>query len=391
MTSRTPSNMTNRVRNRDGSCRLTGSIEETDVAHIIPVSEGAWFAETELADYTHDTWTVDTSANLLLLGKDIHHAYDYFKCTMAPKSSKWCCIYIDSAQELGVLYHNVEVRPLHGVSSEYLLAGIANAIFYLLYPFLNNNASKRLVGQSVGTLDPTVTEVSGICRSERFHIPGSRNRTTSPPKNRSPKRKYAEDSLGECDKDLSTCDNHLSTSTSTLRISSRKRRKVSSTPPSSDFQRPRPSQRTQIATDDGPADTPCTCVISRLPTPDPTKSTHAEPPELPLGKVRCRSKSCRTVAEFRHHNGLREAGLEAEPARSKVEDWWQDQMRWARDCSQGLHNGYDVNKWFWVRGDEVLDKDGEYLETSEVFGREVGWVRPSIGSGGIRDQILGCF
>ncbi len=387
MTSRTPSNMTNRVRNRDGSCRLTGSIEETDVAHIIPVSEGAWFADNEMADYTHDTWTVDTSANLLLLRKDIHHAYDHFKWTMAPKSSKWCCIYIDSAQELGALYHNVEVRPLHGVSSEYLLAGFANAIFYLLYPFLNNNASKRLVGQSVGTQDPTGTEVSGIWCSERFPIPGSRNRTASPPKNRSPKRKHAQDNMGECHEDHPTCDDNFSTSTlhnsTAPLVSSRKRRKVSSATPTSDFHCPRPSQRTQIATDDVPADAPCTCIISRLPTPDPTESTHAEPPELPLGKVRCRSKSCRTVAEFRHHNGLREAGLEAERARSKVEDWWQSQMRWARDCSQGLHDRYDVNKWFWVRGDEVLDKDGEYLETSEGFGREVGWVRPSIVSDGI--------
>lgn len=371
MTSRTPSNMTNRVRNRDGSCRLTGSREETDVAHIIPVSEGAWFSENEMADYAHDTWTVDNSTNLFLLRKDIHYAYDHFKWTIAPKFNKWCCIYIDSAQELGALYHNVEVRPLHGVSSEYLLAGFANAIFYLLYPFLNNNASKRLVGQSVGTQDPTGTDVSGKWCMERFKIPGSRNRSTSPPKNRSPKRKYAEDNVG-------TCDDHLPTSRShdfaAPPVSSRKRRRAFSTSPSSDCDRPRPSQPTKIPTDDGPADAPCTCVISRLPTPDPTESTHSEPPELALGKVRCRSKSCRTVAEFHHHNGLREAGLEVERARSKVEDWWQGQMRWVRDCTQGLHGGYDVSKWFWLRGDEVLDKDGEYLETSEVFGREIGWV-----------------
>ncbi|KAL8741274.1 MAG: hypothetical protein Q9184_008405, partial [Pyrenodesmia sp. 2 TL-2023] len=367
MTSRTPSNMTNRVRNRDGSCRLTGSTEENDVAHIIPVSESAWFTGNEMADYAHDTWTVDNSANLVLLRKDIHHAYDHFKWTIAPKSSKWCCIYIDSAQELGALYHNVEVRSLHGVSAEYLLAGFASAIFYLLYPFLNNNASKRLVGQSVGTQEPTGTEVSGVWCTERFRVPGSRNRSTSPPKARSPKRKYAEDNVGICDADLSTSRLHNSAAPP---VSSRKRRRTSSATPFSDFDCPKPSQRTEPATNAGPTSAPCTCVITRLPTPESTESPHMEPPDLTLAKVRCRSKSCRTVAEFHHHNALRRAGLEAERARSKVEDWWQGQIRWAKDCSQGRHDGYDVEEWFWVKGAEVLDENGEYLDTNELFGRK---------------------
>lgn len=371
MTSRTASNMTNRVRNRDGSCRLTGSLEETDVAHLIPVSEGAWFADNEMADYAHDTWTVDNSANLFLLRKDIHFAYDHFKWTIVPKASKWCCIYIDSAQELGALYHNVEVRPLHGVSTHYLLAGFANAIFYLLYPFLNNNANKRLVGESVGTQDPTGKEVSGVWCMERFPIPGSRNRSTSPPKARSPKRKYAEDNdVGTCDNDLSTSKLHQSAAPDF----SRKLRRYTSASTSSGIDRQRPSQLNKAAWNGPTDDAPCTCVISQLPTPQPTESPNAEPPELALAKVRCRSKGCRTVAEFNHHNTLREAGLEAERVKSKVEDWWQGQMQWARDCTLGKCNEYDVSEWFWVKGVEVLDKDGEYLDTNEVFGRRIGWV-----------------
>ncbi|KAL8903466.1 MAG: hypothetical protein Q9207_003901 [Kuettlingeria erythrocarpa] len=350
------------------------SAEETDVAHIIPVNEGTWFAENDMADYAHDTWTVDNSANLVLLRKDIHYAYDHFKWTIAPKSSKWCCIYADSAQELGALYHNVEVRPLHGVSTEYLLAGFANAIFYLLYPFLNNNASKRLVGDSVGTQDPTGKEVSGIWCTEKFRIPGSRTRSTSPPKARSPKRKHAEDNMGTYDDAFSR--SRLYNSAASL-LSSRKRLRASSAILASDSDRPRPSQLIKIAPD-SPADAPCSCVISGLPTPEPTTSRDGEPPELALAKFRCRSKSCRTVAEFHRHNSLREAALEKERARSKVADWWQGQLRWAKDCSRGKQNGYDVEEWFWVKGDEVLDKDGEYLDTSEVFGRKIGWVQPQV-------------
>ena len=233
--------MTSRVRNRDGSCRLTDSIEETNVAHVISISEETWFVENEMIDYTHDIWIIDTFVNLLLLRKDIHHVYDHLKWTMTLKLFKWCCIYIDSAQEFVALYHNVEIWSLHDISFEYLLVDFANVIFYLLYSFLNNNVSKRLIEQSVETQESIDKKVSEIWCSKRFSIFESRNRITSSSKNRSSKRKYAQDNVSEFDENLFTCDDNLFTSTlhnsTSPLVFSRKRRKVFSTISFFDFHR----------------------------------------------------------------------------------------------------------------------------------------------------------
>ncbi|KAL8711867.1 MAG: hypothetical protein Q9220_003811 [cf. Caloplaca sp. 1 TL-2023] len=76
-----------------------------------------------MGQYSFGTFSVTNSADLYLLRKDVHASYEDLKWAIVPKSSKWCFIYLDRAQELGALYHNREMYSLSDAASEYLLAG----------------------------------------------------------------------------------------------------------------------------------------------------------------------------------------------------------------------------------------------------------------------------
>ncbi|KAL8647167.1 MAG: hypothetical protein Q9210_005718 [Variospora velana] len=198
------SGISSRVRARDESCRITGSSEEIEVPHVIPVKEATWFAQNDMSRYSYDNFSIDNSANLFVLREDMHTAYDNFRWTIAPKTPpaasepKWYFVYLDRTEEMGSQYHNVEMRPMLGVRSEYLLAGFARAIFYLLLPFLNNCAPKWLIGTSVDSEDPAGKEVSGIVAAEVFRLPGTRGGRTSPKKDQSPKRQRTDDASEAC-------------------------------------------------------------------------------------------------------------------------------------------------------------------------------------------------
>lgn len=301
--------------------------------------------------YSYDNTSVHNSANLFVLREDIHTAYDNFRWTIAPKTPptatepKWYFVYLDTTEEMGSQYHNVEMRPMLGLRSQYLLAGFARAIFSLLLPFLNNFAAKRLIGISVGTKDPAGKEVPGEWAAEKFRWPGARGGR----KGQSPKRQRTEDPAESCNDSTPNDDD-------------------SPPPYSESFQ---PSKNSHDADD-----IPCTCLIDTSPVAEHSASpgTGEPPDELVLADVMCRSKNCRTRAEFKHHEALRAEALTSERKKSNVREWWEGQLQWALDCSLRKHRGYDIKQRFWVTGVEEQDKDGEYIDTNEDFGRQVGWL-----------------
>ncbi|KAL8900423.1 MAG: hypothetical protein Q9192_001071 [Flavoplaca navasiana] len=376
-TSRAVSAISSRVRVRDESCRLTGSSEETEVPHIIPVKETTWFAQNNMRRYSYDNTSVNNSANLFVLREDLHTAYDNFRWTIAPKTTptalqpKWYFVYLDTTEEMGSQFHNVEMRPMLGVRSEYLLAGFARAIFYLLLPFLNNYSPKRLIGQSVNTQDPAGKEVAGVWAAEIFGLPGARAGSTSPQKGRSPKRQQTEDSADSC--------NGSAADRETLPGPDHSRKRGRSLPNDDDPPPPyagslQPSERSK-KNPDAPDDLSCTCEINTSPVAERSTSLGAaEPPDnLVLADVMCRSKNCRTWAESEHHEAMRAEGLKLERTRSNVREWWENQLEWAKECGLRKHRGYDKTQWFWVIGAEDCDDNGEYPDTNEEFGRMVGW------------------
>ncbi|KAL8994078.1 MAG: hypothetical protein Q9188_007168, partial [Gyalolechia gomerana] len=370
--SRAVSAISSRVRARDESCRLTGSSEETEVPHIIPVKEAAWFAQNDMSRYSYDNTSVDNSANLFVLRKDIHAAYDSFRWTIAPKTtstasdSKWYFVYLDTPEEMGSLYHNVEMRPMLGVRSQYLLAGFSRAIFYLLLPFLNNYAPKRLIGESVGTKDPAGKEVGGVWAAEIFRLPGARGGNTSPQKGRSPKRQHTEDTAEPCNDPVSNRNPLPGPNLDSKR--GRPSPDHDEPPPYSD--NPQPSKQSK-RNSYNPDDIPCTCDIETSPVAEQSISrcTEDPPDDLVVGDITCRSNNCRALAEFRHHQTVRAEALKLERTRSNVREWWEGQLEWARDCGLGNYRAYDKKHWFWVTGAEEHDNDGEYFDSNEGFGR----------------------
>ena len=376
--SRAVSGISGRVRARDESCRLTGTSEETEVPHIIPVKEATWFAQNNMPLYSYDNPSVDNSANLFVLRQDLHTAYDSFRWTIAPKASgttshpKWYFVYLDTTEEMGSQFHNVEMRPMFGVRSEYLLAGFSRAIFYLLLPFLNNYASKRLIGKSVNTQDPAGKEVGGVWAAEIFRLPGARAGNTSPAKGRSPKRQHTEDCAESCNGSASERE------TLPRPDPSRKRRRRSlpnnDDPPPPYAGSPPPLKRSKKNPYD-PDDIPCTCEMNISPVAERSSSLAAAEPrdDLVLADIICRSKNCRTWAESEQHEAMRAEGLKQERTRSEVREWWEGQLEWARECGLRKHPGYDKTQWFWVTGAEQYDDSGEQVDTTEEFGRVVGW------------------
>ncbi|KAL8894619.1 MAG: hypothetical protein Q9207_008454 [Kuettlingeria erythrocarpa] len=369
--------ISSRVRVRDESCRLTGSSEETEVAHILPVKETTWFAQNNMRRYSYDNRSVDNSANLFVLREDLHTAYDSFRWIIAPKTTptalqpKWYCVYLDTTEEMGSQFHNVEMRPMLGVRSEYLLAGFARAIFYLLLPFLNDYSPKRLIGQSVNTNDPAGKEVAGVWAAEHFRLPGARASSTSPKKGQSPKRQHTDDCVD--------CWNGSAAHREMLPGPDHSRRRGRSLP-NDDV--PPPPYASSLQPSKGSKKNPdtldnlsCTCEINNLPVAERSTSLGAaEPPDnLVLADVMCRSKNCRTWAESEYHEEIRAEGLKRERAKSNVREWWENKLEWAKECGLRKHRGYDKAQFFWVTGAEEYDENGEYLDTNEKFGKVVGW------------------
>ncbi|KAL9013249.1 MAG: hypothetical protein Q9173_002046 [Seirophora scorigena] len=332
-----------------------------------------------MSRYSYDNFSVDNSANLFVLREDIHTAYDNIRWTIAPKTPsaasepKWYFVYLDRTEEMGSQYHNVEMRPMLGVRSEYLLAGFARAIFYLLLPFLNNCAPKWLIGKSVDSEDPAGKEVSGIVAAEVLRLPGTRGGRTSPQKDQSPKRQRTEDASEACNDSVPNGN-----TPSGPEPDSKRSRLLPNDdhddPPPRYHDSAQPSKRSSKNSYD-PNDIPCTCPIDTSPVAEEsTSEAKGEPQkELVLADIICRSKNCRTLAESKYHEAVRIEALKHERTKSNVQDWWEGQLQWARDCSLRKRRGYNLTHRFWVTGAEEQDKYGEYVDTDENFGRMIGW------------------
>ncbi|KAL8956890.1 MAG: hypothetical protein Q9193_005701 [Seirophora villosa] len=184
------SRLTEVVRQRDTSCRLTGWRQMTEAAHIVPREESDWFCENDMQSYSPDIHlsTTDNAANEFLLRRDVLRAYDQSMWTIVPKKTDstsaealWAFHLLAMDEEYKVAFHNVKIRPLDGVSSEYLLAGFAFVIFPMLTSFLRNSAAKALMGKGIAQ-DPYGRIVDGKECGKLF--PNDKNRSPSPRKRR---------------------------------------------------------------------------------------------------------------------------------------------------------------------------------------------------------------
>lgn len=136
------------VRARDRTCRISSHETGTDVAHLCPVHEQAWFTSNEMI-----TWNTDLTleekhqmhdtGNLLLLRADLHLAFDECKFCFFPKGdSKYVVHMLASTPDIGTLYHNSSLHSIDECSPEMLYTRFAWAIFPNLNPFFRSRTTR---------------------------------------------------------------------------------------------------------------------------------------------------------------------------------------------------------------------------------------------------------
>ncbi|KAK5999150.1 hypothetical protein PT974_01539 [Cladobotryum mycophilum] len=126
---------------RDGTCRISGYLDATEVARLVPASAGQWFSSNKMDQYcrfANEPLPINDEKNLVLLRKDLHYLFDQRRFTFLARQSgdnqkpvqlvTHVLLPQDSAEFIG-LYHSRATQPLRGVSVELLFARFAWSIF----------------------------------------------------------------------------------------------------------------------------------------------------------------------------------------------------------------------------------------------------------------------
>jgi len=132
------------VRVRDRSCRVTGSIEALETAHIIPYAHHEWFESNNMRQYCRLPATVppiDDDANLITLRADIHILWDQYRFAFVPKregaigsGSRPPVLVVHAvlpkgSREIYQFYHNRPLQsPVVGIAVQFLFARFALSI-----------------------------------------------------------------------------------------------------------------------------------------------------------------------------------------------------------------------------------------------------------------------
>ncbi|KAI9684798.1 MAG: hypothetical protein M1829_000173 [Trizodia sp. TS-e1964] len=122
------------VLNRDLSCRITGHVESTEQAHLVPKNESQWYNAQKMSEYGPrarvDSPSVDGLWNSILLRSDIHTLFDTRRFIIVPKNGKWVAHVLEPgfSKQFMHLYHNVELQPLRDIGLQQLFARFAWAI-----------------------------------------------------------------------------------------------------------------------------------------------------------------------------------------------------------------------------------------------------------------------
>ncbi|KAL8826391.1 MAG: hypothetical protein Q9170_007418 [Blastenia crenularia] len=283
-----------------------------------------------MVQYTKDADSIDNSGNLLLLRKDLHFTLDRLEWTIFPPASNWVIYALDPSPEVASQFHLRHLRPIEGVDSAYLFAAFARAIFPYLNRFLRNRIGKYLIRTEV---DPH--------QAEGAKSSGHPSKKGGPSTPAGSTTRTAVAGLEE-PQDSGALSSSLS-------------RAANDRQSSGNYQhRPHAFRNPAL-------DGPCTCE-TLPPSPSSSDSGRDSPPVALKTFNRCLSDHCRTIQDLVRLNGIREEKLAIERARSDSKGSWERELAWAKDpAAVG-----DVNRWFWVKGFEVLDDNGDYLEKHDT-------------------------
>lgn len=169
---------------------MTETVEGTDVAHIVPLAEEAWFNRNHMRRYGNKHASlrpgINDDANTMLLRADLHRSFDKRRFTFLPKKQGATVTHVLESESLRDIYHNVELNTTY-IAPEYLLARFAWTLLPLLKDFLRHGQRRLLLIQGQPQWK-SPAECSDLAD------PPSKSRSASPTKkSRSPsKRSWAE-------------------------------------------------------------------------------------------------------------------------------------------------------------------------------------------------------
>ncbi|KAL8654927.1 MAG: hypothetical protein Q9210_001202 [Variospora velana] len=170
---------TDTTRSRDQTCRMTEAVEETDVAHIVPLAEEAWFNRNDMIRYGNKHASlrpgINDDANTMLLRADLHRSFDKRRFTFLPKKQGAVVTHVLESESLRDIYHNVELNTTY-IAPEYFFARFAWTLLPLLKGFLRRGQRRLLLiqGQPQWT---SPAECSDIADPPRSASPTKKSRS----------------------------------------------------------------------------------------------------------------------------------------------------------------------------------------------------------------------
>ncbi|KAF9883280.1 hypothetical protein FE257_003800 [Aspergillus nanangensis] len=177
-----------RVPDRDQTCRITCSSLPNEIAHVVPAAQEDWWRANSMFLYaTRPGSSMDTNCpdNAIILRRDLHYLWDNHKFAIVPKQGKWVVHVLNNlaTNELQESYHNLETQPIIGVAREYLLARFGLAILGDASIFAKQGYRRKLILLKDNAQEPRF--LSGAECLAQFG-PASKSRSRSPKKRSRP-------------------------------------------------------------------------------------------------------------------------------------------------------------------------------------------------------------
>ncbi|MCJ1349955.1 hypothetical protein MMC31_008198 [Peltigera leucophlebia] len=325
----TASSLTAATIYRDHTCRITDSVEATDVAHVIPVDQLDWFTRNSMERYACDPseeLSVNDLSNTILLRADLHRTFDALKWVIVPKRNSENVVQlvfhlIRYSPELAERYHNSCVHDIAGVAPQVLFAAFARAIFPSVCDFLTKGVGRWVlaISSQSQTYEPRYYSVLE-CKAS-FGATG-RGRSNSPKKRKGPDQQDAKEACGS---------------------------KGASSGDFIDFKCPQnPSFSEEHTSMNAIGDQDqCTCALS-----SGSDGPYSADKPLSSFPAYCRSTNCRYRIRKEYWRRLRLDGLEKERQKSGTQEWWKSQELWADRAFDHPLSPNDLKRFFWARGVE---------------------------------------
>lgn len=202
----TPSNLSNALRERDGSCRVSGWVDGAQVAHLCPKQADRWWRRNGMARYNMSSSSNSNDpANTLLLRADLHALFDRAMFVFVPRvmadseNAQLGFHLLEPAENLEVSYHGHVLQAVRACT-EMLFARFAWAILPLIKPFLMGEQRRRVI---------TMAENSASTDKDGFVSPEGCASLFSSKESRGAKKRKADDASDADETESSCLDDEL--------------------------------------------------------------------------------------------------------------------------------------------------------------------------------------